>query len=178
MSAFALFAALSIQQARADEDSAQPVGSGATMADRLAAIEAQNRQILQALNAGGVGDSCCNGGACGTGGTCSAYNCYSCCDLAWIITADAIVWQRSRPNGTTLLLVNNAAQTDPLVNAADLDFNFEPGTRVSIARRFSTGCELEVNYFGIDDLEATARPGVSAIFPIPGAGPTDPVRFH
>jgi hypothetical protein len=82
--------------------------------------------------------------------------CVSCCP-SWTVRADALFLHRSDYNRLPLAFADNGAgePADVLLDAEDLDFDYELGPRISVIRRFCDCNELELSFFAIDSWRAS-----------------------
>ena len=97
----------------------------------------------------------------------------SCADeLPWKVSAEALFWQRQQP-GPALLMFNTVSPSEA-IRAADFDYGFHAGTKLSLTRHIASGRSLEVSWSSLDAWHAQTRtattPGsllrVTSIIPV------------
>ena len=89
------------------------------------------------------------GAACEMAPDCGSVDWCTGCSL-WTATADAVLLHRTTAASNPLFVVSATGET--ALDAADLEFDFEPGVRLGLMRHALLGCwGLEVNYLGIDN---------------------------
>ena len=81
-----------------------------------------------------------------------------CCPAdCWSVYGKFLYMHRQNP-GSTTLLVDNATQTQTLLNSSDFHFDFSPGADVGIIHQIAPGCDLEIRYMGIYNQSASQNP--------------------
>lgn len=100
------------------------------------------------------GESTFGDGTCGCDDSC-------CCCPVWTVSADFLYLKHESSDSQTLLA---DAAGNELLNATDLDFDFESGFRVDLIHHniLNTGWDFEYLFFSIDDWNATAAFPVGA----------------
>ncbi len=78
---------------------------------------------------------------------------------AWYAQTEALWLTRNRPNAQIFSAIDATGLGD-LINvqdARDLDFNYEPGVRLTIGRRLDACNRLELSYFGLQDFHSVRQ---------------------
>jgi len=74
------------------------------------------------------------------------------CGPKWTATADALLMPRSGASPFVLARHSVEGEIGPvLLNAGDMDFAYEVGTRLSLVRHFESRWEIEVGYMGFEN---------------------------